>query len=83
MLTDPTLKEPANAPHAVRDTYMKWLNDRTTMRYIMRVAMNNELSHKFKDAQSEEMIQLLNESFDTLEDAERHKTSRTMFNIRM
>ena len=38
-----------NAPRAARDIYMKWLNDRTTMHCVMRVAMNDELSHKFKD----------------------------------
>ena len=38
----------ANAPCAVRDTYMKWLNDRTTVHCMMRVAMNDELSHKLK-----------------------------------
>ena len=32
VILDPTPKEPAtNAPHAVRDTYQKWLNDRTTV----------------------------------------------------
>ena len=62
---------------------MKWLNDRMTVRYIMRAAMNDELSRKFEDAQPEEMIQMLNESFDTLEDAERYKTSCVVFNARM
>ena len=53
VLTDLAPEEPAaNAPRAMRDTYMKWLNDRTTMRCVMRVAMNDELSHKFEDAQS-------------------------------
>ena len=45
--------------------------------------MNDELSYKFEDAQPEEMIQILNESFDTPEDVERHKTSCTVFNICM
>ena len=45
--------------------------------------MNDEFSHKFEDTQSEEMIQLLNESFGTPEDAERHKTSCTVFNLCM
>ena len=49
----------------------------------MRVAMNDELSRKFEDAQPEEMIQILNESFDTPEDVKRHKTSCTVFNARM
>ena len=84
MLTDPTPKESiANAPHAARDTYMKWLNDCITVCCIIRVAMNDKLSHKFEDVQSKEMIQLLNKSFDILEDAERYKTSYAMFNTHM
>ena len=48
---DQVPEEPtANAPRAVRDTYMKCLNDRMTMRCVMRVAMNDKLSHKFEDA---------------------------------
>ena len=44
VLTDQALKEStANAPHAVRDTYMKWLNDRTTVCCVMRIAMNVNL----------------------------------------
>ena len=45
--------------------------------------MNDELNHKFQDAQPEQMIQILNESFDTSKDAERHKTSYAVFNVRM
>ena len=48
----------ANAPRATRDTYMKWLNDSMIVHYVMRIAMNDELSYKFKDAQPEEMIQI-------------------------
>ena len=65
----------ANALHTMRDTYMKWLNDCMTVRCMMRAAMNDELNYKFEDAQPEEIIQILNESFGTPEDAERHKTS--------
>ena len=65
MLTDLALEEP-NAPCAMRDTYMKWLDDRITVCCIMRVAINDELSCKFKDMQLKEMIYLLNESFGTL-----------------
>ena len=84
VLTDHTLEEPAsNACGAIRDTYQKWLNDRTTMRYIMRVAMNDEFSHKFEDAQSEKILQVLNESFSTPNDIERHKTSCAVFNACM
>ena len=45
--------------------------------------MNDELSRKFEDAQPEEIIQMLNESFGIPEDAERHKTSYAVFNARM
>ena len=84
MFTDLAPEEPtANTPHAVRDTYMKWLNDHTTMHFIMRAAINNELNHKFKDVQSEKMIQLLNEFFSTPKDAERNKISCIVFNARM
>ena len=40
----------ANAPRAMKDTYLKWLNDRMTMYYVMRTAINDELSCKFEDA---------------------------------
>ena len=45
--------------------------------------MNDKLSHKFEDAQPEDMIQILNESFSTLEDVKRHKTLCIVFNICM
>ena len=84
VLTDQVPEEPTvNAPRAARDTYMKWLNDRTTVCCMMRAAMNDELSRKFEDAQPEEMIQIWNEFFSTTEDVERHKISCTMFNARM
>ena len=51
VLTDFASKESAaNAPHATKNAYMKWLSDLTTVHYVMRVAMNDELSHKFEDA---------------------------------
>ena len=84
ILTDEVLEESvANAPRAMRDTYVKWLHDRMTVRCVMRVAMNDELSHKFKDVQLEEIIQIWNESFGTPKDMERHKTSYTVFNACM
>ena len=84
VLTDEAPEESAaNAPRAMKDTYMKWLNDCTTVHCVMRAAMNDELSRKFEDAQSEKMIQMLNESFGIPEDAERYKTSCTVFNVRM
>ena len=45
--------------------------------------MNDELSRKFEDAQLEQIILMLNESFRTIEDKERHKTFSAVFNIRM
>ena len=57
VLTDEAPGEPtAKSPRAVRDTYLKWLNDHTTVRCVMRTVMNDELSHKFEDAQPEDMI---------------------------
>ena len=57
VVMDPAPKEStANACGAMRDTYQKWLNDRTTMRCIMRAAMNNEFNHKFENAQPEEIL---------------------------
>ena len=50
---------------------------------IMRAMINDEFSHKFEDAQSKEILQVLNESFSTLDDVERHKTSYAIFNARM
>ncbi|XP_073112257.1 uncharacterized protein [Elaeis guineensis] len=71
MLTDLAPKEFApNACGAVQDTYLKWLNDRTMVYCIIQVAMNDEFSHKFEKAQSEEMLKVLNDFFGTLDDAE-------------
>ena len=51
MITDLAYEEPIlNAHDVVKDTYQKWLNDRTTMHCIMWTAMNNEFSRKFEDA---------------------------------
>ena len=50
---------------------------------IMRAVMNDQFSHKFENAQLEDMLQVLNESFDTLDDIEQHKTNCAMFNARM
>ena len=44
--------------------------------------MNDEFSCKFKDAQLEEMLQVLNKSLSTLDDVERYKTSCAIFNAR-
>ena len=51
MILDPAPEEPtANAPCAIKDTYQKWLSDRTIVRCIMRASMNDEFSHKFEKA---------------------------------
>ena len=50
---------------------------------IMWVAMNDEFSCKFEDAQLKEMLQVLNDFFDTLDDVERPKTSCAIFNAQM
>ena len=49
----------------------------------MRASMNDEFSRKFEEAQPEEMLQVLRDSFGTPDDVKRHKTSCTIFNIRM
>ena len=42
--------------------------------------MNDEFSCRFKNAQSQDMLQILNESFGALDDVERHKISCAIFN---
>ena len=77
-------EEPApNTRGAFRDTYLKWLNDCTMVRCIMRVAMNNEFSHKFEEVQLEEILKVLNNSFGTPDNFERYKTSCAVFNAKM
>ena len=57
VLTDLPPKEPTvNVSRAARDTCMKWLSDRMKVHCIMRVAINDKLSHKFEDAQPKDMI---------------------------
>ena len=71
VLMNPAPKESApNAHSAVWDTYLKWLNDRTMVHCIMWVAMTDEFNHKFEEAQLEDMLKVLNESFSTLDDIE-------------
>ena len=51
VLTNLTPEEPApNAWGTVQDTYLKWLNIRTTVRCIMQASMNDEFSQKFEEA---------------------------------
>ena len=45
--------------------------------------MNDKFNRKFEEAQSEEMLQVLRDSFGTPDDVEWHKISCIVFNIRM
>ena len=84
VIMDPTLEElAANARGTVRDTYQKWLSDRTTVRCIMLAAMSNEFSHRFEMAQPKDMLQVLEDAFGTPDDVERHNTSCAIFNAKM
>ena len=84
ILNDPAHElSAANACGSMRNTYHKWLNDRTSMHYIMLATMNDEFSHRFENTQPEDIIQVLNESLSTLDDVERYKTSYTIFNARV
>ena len=47
------------------------------------MAMNDEFSHRFENAQPQDMLQMLNESFGTLDNVERHKMRYAIFNARM
>ena len=50
VVTDLAPEEPAlNARGTIRDTYQKWLNDRTTVWCIMLTAMNDEFSCRFEN----------------------------------
>ena len=45
--------------------------------------MNDEFNRKFENAQTQEMLQMLNDSFEMPDDVERHKTSCAIFNARI
>ena len=49
----------------------------------MLTAMNDEFSHKFKEAQPNEILQKLKESFDAPDDVERYRVSCAIYNARM
>ena len=84
VIMDPAPEEPAvNACGIVRDTYQKWLSDRTTVRCIMLAAMSDEFSHRFEMAQPKDMLQVLEDVFGTFDDVERHKTSCAIFNAKI
>ncbi|AFO47549.1 hypothetical protein T1E_1698 [Pseudomonas putida DOT-T1E] len=40
---------------------------------MILAAMNDEFSHRFENAQPQEVLQLLNDSFGMPDDVERHK----------
>ena len=45
--------------------------------------MNDEFSQKFEEAQTKDLIKVLNESFGTPNDVKRHKISCAIFNAWM
>ena len=45
--------------------------------------MNNEFNCKFEEAQPEDMLKMLRESFGTPDDVEWYKTSYAIFNAQM
>ena len=45
--------------------------------------MNDEFSRKFEEEQSVKILQMLKESFGTLDDIEQHKNSYAIFNAYM
>ena len=84
VIIDPTPEEQAaNARETVRDTYQKWLSDRTMVRCIILAAMSDEFSHRFETIQLEDMLQVFEDAFGTSDDVKRHKTSCAIFNIKM
>ena len=50
------------------------------VRCIMWIAMNDEFNLKFEEAQLEDMLKVLKESFDIPDDVERYKISCAFFN---
>ena len=49
----------------------------------MQVTIGDEFNYWFKSAQLEDMLQVLNESFGTPNNVERHKTSCAIFNAKI
>ena len=62
---------PLTVQGAAREAYNKWLSDRTTIRCIMRAAMNDEFSRLFEETQPNDIIQVLKDSFGIPDDVER------------
>ena len=53
VITDPVPKVPlASTRGSIRDTYLKWVSDRTTVRCLILAAMNDEFNRKFEEAQA-------------------------------
>ena len=74
---------PVGARNSIRDALLKWVSDRTTLWCIMLVAMNDEFSHRFEEAQPDEILQKLKESFGTPNDVDRYRVSCAIYNSRM
>ena len=55
----------------------------TMVHCIMLAAMSDKFSCRFETTQPNEMLQMLEDSFGTPDDVERHKTSCAIFNARM
>ena len=84
MITDPAPEIPSvKVWSSVRNTYQKWVSDRTTVRYIMLAAMNDEFSRKFEESQPDKILQKLKESFGTPDDVERYRVSCAIYNAKM
>ena len=84
MITNPVPEvPPISARSSIRDTYLKWVSDWTTVRCIMMAVMNDEFSCWFEEAQPYEILQKLKESFSMLDDVERYKVSCAIYNARM
>ena len=84
VLNDPAPEEPPiTARGTARETYQKWLSDRTTVRCIMLASMNDEFSRIFEETQPSDIIQVLKDSFGIPDDVERYKTSCAIFNSKM
>ena len=53
------------------------------MHCIMLADMSKEFSHRFETAQPKDMLQVLEDTFGTSDDTERHKTSCAIFNAKI
>ena len=84
MIIDPAPEiPPVSARILVRDTYLKWGSDRTTIQCIVLMKMNGEFSRKFEEAQPDVILQRLKEYFNTLDDIEWYRMSYVIYNVKM